>query len=116
MVNTVINGLELRFTIGTMYAMASINPDGDMLFPLQGVPASRHGINILYGALAAYDEKMGTKQRYSVEDCEVLIKDFSGKQYLALLGEYNKLITVEADPSDISKPTDAEEKEAVKKK
>lgn len=115
MVNVVINGLEMRFTIGTMMAIASANPAGDMLYPLNELEQSKHGIYILYGALAAYDEKMGVKQRYDIQDCEVLIKDFSGKQYLALIGEYNKLITVDSDPSDVSKSSDDEEK-AVKKK
>lgn len=106
MVNVKINGIEMRFTMGTLYAIAEANPEGDMLFPLTGLPNSKHGVYILYGALAAFDEKAERAPRFSLQDCEKLIRDFTGKQYMALIGHYNKLISVELDESDISKSSD----------
>lgn len=116
MVNVVINGLQMRFTMATMMLIAEQNPNGEMLFPLSGLDSNQHGIYILYGALAAYDEKQERAPRYSLDDCKKLIKDFTGKQYIAMYEQYNKLITIEPDEQDISKPTEEPEPEKPKKK
>lgn len=114
MVNVKVNGLNLRFTMGTMMAMASINPNGDTLSPLTGVPEQLHGAHILYGAMAAYDEKQGIAPTYSLDQCKSLIKDFTGKQYVAVINGYNQLINTDND-QDVTVSTENGEEEDKKK-
>lgn len=114
MVNVKINGLDMRFTMGTLMLISAMNPGSSPLSPLEKLPESDHGAIILYGALAAYDEKHDKAPSYSLQDCHKLIKDFTTTQYVAMVNAYNNLMNLDSD-QDVSKSTDEESEEDKKK-
>lgn len=116
MVNVKINGLNLRYTMGTLMAIASVNEEGDTLTPLTGLKDSDHGAYILYGALASFNEKHNLPTEYTLQDCKLMVKDFTGRQYIALISKYNKLVTVDENEEVASINDESDGEEVDKKK